>query len=201
VICAAQTANSPNFELQIWPLPLPTLDSNPLIGEMSDISTEGASNVASDVPSEVIQALSLCLSNATYACGGTVKIAGGTLLPKPSNGDQSLADPITIRWDSASSVEKLTLPITALYGETDYVAKLVAGTQPASFGFQGKDVIDESYRKASKMDTSAFSTNFCPYELGIIDVVGQALLPKHPGYSQGIRAELYRLNVSLKTSS
>jgi hypothetical protein len=130
---------------------------------MSDISTESASNVASDVPSEVIQALSLCLSNATYACGGTVKIAGGTLLPKPSdaakpsNGDQSLADPITIRWDSASSIEKLTLPITALYGETDYVAKLVAGTQ--------------------------------------------ALLPKHPGYSQGIRAELYRLNVSLKTSS
>jgi hypothetical protein len=174
---------------------------------MSDISTEGASSVTSDVPSEVIQALSLCLSNATYACGGTVNIAGGTPLPKPSdaakplNGDQSLADPITIRWDSASSIEKLTLPITAVDGKTDPVAKLVTGTQPASFGFQGKDVIDESYRKASKMDTSAFSTNFCPYELGIIDVVGQALLPKHPGSSQGIRAELYKLNVSLKTPS
>lgn len=77
------------------------------------------------------------------------------------------------------------------------MAKLVAGTQPASFGFQSQDIVDESYRKACKLDTEAFSTNFCPHEAGIIDFIGQALLPKVPSSAQGIRAELYKLNVSL----
>ncbi|KAE8827180.1 hypothetical protein PTNB73_08933 [Pyrenophora teres f. teres] len=73
--------------------------------------------------------------------------------------------------------------------------KLLKGTTPATFGFQGRDVIDESYRKASKLDATQFSTDFCPYEVGIVDVVAQALLPKWPGDFQGIRAQLYKLNV------
>jgi hypothetical protein len=77
------------------------------------------------------------------------------------------------------------------------LAKLVEGTQPAGFGYQGKDVVDESYRKASKLDTSAFSTDFCPYEAGIVDVIGQALRPQRRSHYQGIRAELYKLNVSI----
>jgi hypothetical protein len=169
---------------------------------MSDTPTKGASSVANGVTEEIVQALIQCLSNATYACGGTVKIARlkGTPLPKSEDATSATsADAITIRWDSATSIEKLTFPMTdRKAGEIDPVSKLVAGTQPASFGFQGKDVIDESYRKASKMDTSAFSTNFCPYELGIIDVIGQTLLPKSPRSCQGIRAELYKLNVSPK---
>jgi hypothetical protein len=170
---------------------------------MSDTSTDDASSVASivdGVTKEMVQALSRCLCNATYACGGTVKIANpeDMPLPKPQDAASAVsADPITIRWDSAASIEKLTLPmIDGMAGKIDPLAKLVAETQPASFGFQGKDIIDESYRKASKMDTSAFSTNFCPYELGIIDVIGQTLLPKSPRSCQGIRAELYKLNVS-----
>jgi hypothetical protein len=144
---------------------------------MSDTSTDGASSVVSmvdGVTEEMVQALSRCLSNATYACGGTVKIANPEDIPLSKSQEAASAvsaDPITIRWDSATSIEKLTLPmIDGMAGNIDPIAKLVAGTQPASFGFQGKDVIDESYRRASKMDTSAFSTNFCPYELGIIDV-------------------------------
>jgi hypothetical protein len=145
---------------------------------MSDTLTLDALNIASSVTDEVIQALAQCLPNATYACGGTVKIAHPD--DKTVTDYQDFADPITIRWDSATSIEKLTFPLATgvVSGEDDPVAKLVAGTQPASFGFQGKDIIDESYRKASKLDTTAFSTNFCPYEWGIIDVVGQTLLPK-----------------------
>jgi hypothetical protein len=169
---------------------------------MSDSSTENASSVASGIAEDIVQALSDCLFNATYGCGGTVKITSPEDMSLPKSQDitsATSADPITIRWDSATSIEKLTLPLTDdMAGKIDPVAKLVAGTQPASFGFQGKDVIDESYRKASKMDTSAFSTNFCPYELGIIDVIGQTLLPKSPRSCQGIRAELYKLNVSPK---
>jgi hypothetical protein len=169
---------------------------------MSDTSSE--EDASSSVPGDILRALSQCVYNATYACGGTIKIThpknvdATAVAAKAVIGDQALADPITIRWDSASSIEKLTLPLSkgVVVGENDPIAKLVADTQPASFGLQGKDIIDESYRKASKLDTTAFSTNFCPYESGIIDVIGQTLLPKYPSSCQGIRAELYKLNVS-----
>jgi hypothetical protein len=150
------------------------------------------------VSEEIAQALSKFLTTSTYACGGTVKIsqlhADDTETPATAEAVKTSAEPVTIRWDSATSIEKLTFPLSS-EEEHKAVEKLVAGTQPASFGYQGRDVIDESYRKASKLDTSAFSTNFCPYEVGIIDVIGQALLPKVPSSSQGIRAELYKLNV------
>jgi hypothetical protein len=108
---------------------------------------------------------------------------------------EGFAEPIIVRWGSATSIEKLILPSATNRDEA--VKKLAAGPQLASFGFQGHDVIDETYRKASKLDTSAISTNFCPYETEMIDVIGQALWPKLPSSSQGIRAELYKLNVSL----
>lgn len=156
------------------------------------------------------------LSESAFACGGTIKVQLAAPAPDVaiSTGDGTQecgdegqggtpAEPVTIRWDSTTSIEKIILPMTEteLNAIESPVAKLVAGTQPASFGYKGQDVVDESYRKASKLDTSAFSTNFCPYEAGIIDVIGQTLLPKAPNSSQGIRAELYKLNVSLMTTS
>jgi hypothetical protein len=108
---------------------------------------------------------------------------------------------ITIRWDSpqgneAISVAKITFPITESDGEAS-LAKLAQDCQPASFGYKGKDVLDETYRKATKMDRSAFSSDFCPYELGIIDTIAQVLLPntKKGILTNGVRAELYKLNV------
>ncbi|KAF1911956.1 hypothetical protein BDU57DRAFT_483512 [Ampelomyces quisqualis] len=164
---------------------------------MSDYSTDSdATSVASSVLEEVTQVLFEHLRNSTYACGGTIKTRQSA---SETTDDQAavLADPVTIRWDSAKSIEKLTLPLSKEKAarKQSSVTRLAAGTQPASFGFQGRDVIDESYRKASKLDTSAFSTNFCPYEAGIIDVIAQALLPKFPYSSQGIFAELYKLNI------
>jgi hypothetical protein len=73
--------------------------------------------------------------------------------------------------------------------------KLITATQPASFGHNGKDVIGESYRKATKLEPSAFSVDFCPYAVGVIDTIGQTLLPLPNRNSQGVRAELYKLNV------
>jgi hypothetical protein len=55
---------------------------------------------------------------------------------------------------------------------------LNSSCQPASFGLNGEDVLDASYRKATKLDRSAFSIDFCPYEMGIIDTIAQMLLPK-----------------------
>ncbi|KAF2847448.1 hypothetical protein T440DRAFT_520817 [Plenodomus tracheiphilus IPT5] len=112
---------------------------------------------------------------------------------EPTVSAESLrSPPVTLRWDSASSIEKLTFPENE---PNTLIARLLKDADHASFGFQGKDVIDETYRKALKLDTSKFSTNFCPYEVGIVDIIGQALLPQHPIASQGVRAELYKLNI------
>lgn len=60
--------------------------------------------------------------------------------------------------------------------------------------------MDETYRKAGKIDEQDFCSNFNPYAIGIVDAVAQALLPNHgkmTNETRGIRAELYKLNVSL----
>ncbi|KAJ2980851.1 hypothetical protein NUW58_g6836 [Xylaria curta] len=59
------------------------------------------------------------------------------------------------------------------------------------------DTYDESYRRALKMDPTAFCTTFDPYSVGIIDAVAQVLLPSVSGSTthRGVRAELYKLNV------
>lgn len=69
---------------------------------------------------------------------------------------------------------------------------LAQACQPATFGVQQLDVLDESYRKAWKMDTVDFSTNFKPNNTGIIQDIHGLLLtnPESP-----IRIELHKLNV------
>jgi len=51
--------------------------------------------------------------------------------------------------------------------------KLIFHCQPATFGYQ-----DENYYKAGKMESDTFSTHFCPYQCGIVDVVSQILVPR-----------------------
>lgn len=83
-------------------------------------------------------------------------------------------------------------------------SQLLEECEPASFGYKGEDVLDETYRKATKLDRSAFSVDFCPYELGIIDKIAQILLPnahtdrgaRIVSSMHDVRAELYKLNVS-----
>lgn len=53
---------------------------------------------------------------------------------------------------------------------------------------------DETYRRATKLDTTEFCTDFNPYEHGIIDIIAQLLLPPVRTDFSGIRAELYKLN-------
>lgn len=146
---------------------------------------------ASDHQDEaIIQGLAPLLSQSAYACGGAI------IVKAHQASEEGVTSPVTIRWDSTDQIEKVVLPTT----DPSLVQRLIKSTQPASFGLKGQDVIDESYRKASKLDPSAFSTTFCPYEAGIIDVLGQTLLPLPQSKSQGVRAELYKLNVGLKSA-
>lgn len=110
---------------------------------------------------------------------------------------------IDLRWDSNDrrrlfSETKLILPLEK---ETkDNLQLLLKDMQPATFGRGNKDVLDESYRKALKMDTERFLTNFNPYQAGIIDTIAQALLPplRHNKHGRYVKAELYKLNVGIR---
>lgn len=121
--------------------------------------------------------------------------------------------PVVIRWDTHQGngekpkdvTGRIQLPSKSPDNTGDLV-HLVNSCQPATFGRGRVDVYDESYRKAGKLDPSDFSTNFNPYEFGIIDSIAKMLLPSVPGgpdakvtCSRGIRAELYKLNVSFPT--
>ena len=80
--------------------------------------------------------------------------------------------------------------------------ELVQDCSPATFGRDGENVFDENIRKAGVLDTASFSTNFNPYDFGIVDVVAQELLPglvragKQPVVERwDVIADLYKLNV------
>ncbi|KAF2218602.1 hypothetical protein BDZ85DRAFT_270061 [Elsinoe ampelina] len=115
-----------------------------------------------------------------FACGGSVAIKDLT---------QSLA----LRYDTttAGTTAKLNLP-----AESTDLDDLIAHCQPATFGYQGKDVLDTSYREAIKMDPDCFSINLSPYDLGCVQAIIQLLRPSTTAVGQKrIRAELYKLNI------
>ena len=144
-------------------------------------------------------------ATATFACGGSVPI----LNLSPGNlgaGAQNLIPSVIIRWDSSNSYashSKIAFPLP----DHDDVSRrmfndLLHQCDPATFGVGGRDILDEDYRKAAKLDASDFSTNFHPHDCGILDSVQQILLPStiRGGQGigigpQGVRAELYKLNV------
>lgn len=65
---------------------------------------------------------------------------------------------------------------------------------PATFGLNNEDVLDESYRSARKLDNSYFQTTFDVECSGLLKVIHfEFLAERH--VSRSVRAELYKLNV------
>ncbi|KAL5114504.1 hypothetical protein ACEQ8H_007594 [Pleosporales sp. CAS-2024a] len=170
----------------------------------------------SDRAGQSIMALELfqSLSESPFACGGSLMVSSSRW-ESPSTTDNPVADSsssqpsskrgvsmdtidtIVIRWDSSLSIETVVFPIplSDVMDEVSPLQKLVDGTQCNTFGRKVYDADNKSYRTPFKLDANWVSSNFCPYECGIIDVISQTLLPKLPSSSQGIRAKLTRLNV------
>ncbi|KAL4249500.1 hypothetical protein ABKN59_007217 [Abortiporus biennis] len=74
------------------------------------------------------------------------------------------------------------------------IEELSNACDPATFGVNQEDVLDESYRKAGKMNSNNFSINFNPYNSEVVDIIRNTLL-EGPNADRSIRAELYKLNV------
>ena len=147
----------------------------------------------------------------SYACGGRIPIASRTIESEgeadasPTSDEQPRqSDPVTLRWDvngfsiaDKSPCRKVTFPATQP-ADCDALNALIQDCQPATFGLDGQDVYDETYRKALKMNPDAFSSTFDPYSLGIVDSIAQMLLPTFSESTshRAVEARLYKLNVS-----
>ncbi|EWY95012.1 hypothetical protein FOYG_04147 [Fusarium oxysporum NRRL 32931] len=153
----------------------PTGDSSSLKGLLSAVSSALDKRAGKDI----------------FAIGGSVGDDGC-----PSH---AASNSITIRWDNKEQVHSRTLKLP-LGDDTvtqDAFNTLVADCQPATFGIGSQEVLDEDYRKAGKMNTEDFCTDFNPYEHGIVDTINQVLAQASVTDARGlgVKAELYKLNV------
>lgn len=210
-------ANVPCYQISsiLFPseLPRPRLQ-----GDMSDSTSNPSSEKNENVvQSTLLQQLSVAASraNTPFCCAGRVPIGKHSVFEriKENVADrQSVSSPVVIRWDRADgkNISKLTLPPQSYAEKSDDQQALIGlldDCSPASFGRGGEDVLDESYRKAAKLDSDRFSTNFNPYDVGIIGAIAQTLLPdiaipaaegdggRTLVDNLGVVAELYKLNV------
>ena len=148
---------------------------------------------------------------AAFCCGGTVQIdaARGCIYKHITVDTEPLVSPpVVIRWDlpSGKAIRKMTLPAVQGAGQTPAISELLKDCSPATFGHMGREVLDQSYRQAVKLDSHQFCTSFSPHDFGIIDAIAQTLLPEITQVSSdartefrehwGVVAELYKLNVS-----
>jgi hypothetical protein len=139
-------------------------------------------------------------ATANYCLGGNIPISS---LPTPSaTGFTPITAPLfALRFDTpSSSGGKVTFPSS----DVSELEQLLKACTPATFGSGGKDILDETYCKAGKLDRGNFSADFHPHDYGILDAIAQTLLPstypvgKEEGREEhwGVKAELYKLNVS-----
>jgi acyl-CoA synthetase (AMP-forming)/AMP-acid ligase II len=109
---------------------------------------------------------------------------------------------LALRFDTPASVGKVIFPISTS-SDSSELEHLLRACTPATFGSGGKDILDETYRKAGKLDRANFSVDFHPHDYGILDAIAQTLLPsmyrldRNEGREEhwGVKAELYKLNV------
>ncbi|KAJ7138634.1 hypothetical protein C8R46DRAFT_1234435 [Mycena filopes] len=76
------------------------------------------------------------------------------------------------------------------------LVELAAACDPATFGVNEKDVLDETYRKAGKLDLSKFASRLDVVASGLIRAISpDMLLGQAVDDDKTLQAELYKLNV------
>lgn len=201
-----------------------TTVNNMAASQISDVSSDTGPTPKEeqetlDLVQQLLRSFQNGQSGMVFACGGKVPIPVENDMAQQSSAVVNTPTPyppVTLRWDPSSKTVpavdcKLQFPLDHSDDATVHnLQQLLDDMQPATFGFQGQDVLDESYRKASKLDPARFACTFNPHELGIIDDVSRILLPgfldqaesKNKAFCEprlertgAIRAELYKLNI------
>ncbi|KAF8073371.1 hypothetical protein FPV67DRAFT_1477514 [Lyophyllum atratum] len=130
--------------------------------------------------SEILDRLGAAITQKPPFCTGTVPVPHG-------NADLFYKQGKSSSWLDLSQATE------------DDLKTLASACEPATFGRDQEDVLDESYRKAGKMDSESFSTKFNVDKLGIVDRIRGQLLDG-ADEEKVVSAELYKLNVYGKGS-
>ena len=143
---------------------------------------------------KTVDELKAILSEEVPLCTGTIPLhANNSQLYYRNPADGSLGyTPVNLFFyyaDDSLSHSLIDFSTAVSDAQLEHLAQ---ACQPATFGVQQQDVLDESYRKAGKMDAANFSTNFNPNNTGIMQAI-RDLLVKNPESS--IQVELHKLNV------
>jgi hypothetical protein len=153
----------------------------------------------SEAPSSVEDLLDNVSSALAKRAGKDIFAIEGHIEDQDDTNLSSGNPKLTIRWDDKTKgyARTLRLPLGDDTVAQDSFALLLNACQPATFGFGSQEILDEEYRKAGKMDTNDFCTDFNPYEHGIVDTINQVLAQgsHSAGRGLGVKAELYKLNV------
>lgn len=188
--------------------------SNPVEAEVSN-PPKGKKTLAQLAEQKLLEQLKKAVngyqSTASYCCGGSIPISTASNeshLTTSTTGENPItAPPLAFRWDISGhgSARTIHFPFTESHNlrDTTLFNELLQSCAPATFGRKDKDILDESYRKAGKLDRNQFSIDFHPHDYGIVNAISQILLPeisagflKDREEHRGVVAELYKLNVS-----
>ncbi len=77
----------------------------------------------------------------------------------------------------------------------DELSRLIASSDAAPFGRGNETVLDDTYRKAHKLDVSQFSTVFDLAGTPIFNKISQDLVDMTVSLKRAVRAERYKLNI------
>ena len=75
-----------------------------------------------------------------------------------------------------------------------HLQQLLSVCSVASFGADGEEVTDKSYRGALELDPKRFLSSFHPWDAQLLGTIQNLMIPDMC-YSQHFRAELYKLNI------
>jgi len=156
---------------------------------------------------DLMEAVEGYQAKANYCLGGSIPISETPTVYSSVAGPIT-TPPVSLRFDQGNGeTTKITFPIEPANTQDD-LAELLKTCTPATFGVGGRDVLDESYRKAGKLDSTDFSVDFHPYDFGVVDAIAQTLLPgigkmmrslnsaENNSEHWGVVAKMYKLNVS-----
>ena len=121
-----------------------------------------------------------------FSCGGKLELSIVKVAYKPTTTSNIAPSTSTGVTDNTEVWNSIQFPCT----NKAAITRLLDACSLASFGYKDKDLIDENYRNAYKLDSSDFATTFQVCNTPIIREI-ESLLPN----CAGIQAELYKLNI------
>ncbi|PIL33280.1 hypothetical protein GSI_04730 [Ganoderma sinense ZZ0214-1] len=147
----------------------------------------------------LLQRLKTTLTMSLPYCSGILEVPPEALKLYYGGQDARCVHPVvaSLRLPSLSSKPShrfIDLQETATSNDPSGLEALANACEQARFGRGEETVLDETYRKAGKMDTDDFMTGLDIEATGLRDAVQLGLL-SDKDEKRGVRAELYKLNV------